>query len=118
MNASIRVKLEATVFYCRVQCAICGSWFKRGDVTAYVVPDEDERSEDVCKDCLTAGAAAARKRLLEFAERIAGWRRHVLDLAKHDFVFPLPEEIDAAEAVNKAEWEAQYPELRDGDGIA
>jgi hypothetical protein len=54
----------------------------------------------VCRACLAAGPESVAERAQAFAEKLVRWSE---ELAEYEFIFPLPEEIDAADKLQTGE---------------
>jgi hypothetical protein len=104
MDDPIIVHLVETNFCTRRRCAICGgethkdTWVAEFEDACAFCGCEDGH-QAVCKDCIEAGAEAARERLRPQAGSLDAAAAHLRTLAERSFVFPSP-----AECQRRARW--------------
>src|SRR5216117_3044188 len=94
MSATIRVLLKPSHIISARICAICGGSVRPAPMVATFRIEGVDADHYVCRACLAAGPESVAERAQAFAEKVVRWSE---ELADYEFIFPLPEEIEAAD---------------------
>jgi hypothetical protein len=112
-TAALEVRYELTNTFFRFPCVLCGGHTEKEAVIAVLVePRGDSTAEkraDICPECVAAGPAAVRARVLAQVAQLEEHAEGLRKLAEADIRWPAASFEAIEEATNRA-WESDSPD--------
>jgi hypothetical protein len=90
-DAKIQIEINETHVFTRWPCVICGGWTEKDNIESTFKFGCDY-DEFVCEECLDAGPAQFKERLLAHAHGRERHAAYLRELAEHEFIVPTKEE--------------------------